>query len=133
MLKSKVSISFVSALITGVLLGISLGLAKAENITTISVVGRGESCPCGSHGSAFYATYNGKKIAIFLNYNPTPANPVHHPIVVMKNNKPLESLDLFCSRYDEKCPIDGSKIKVSGRWSDETSFDGYKAFNAYFG
>ena len=127
MLKSKVSIFSVPSLITGILLGVSSGLSQAENLTTISVVGRGDPCYCGSHGGGFDATYNNRKISISFGFNPTPANPVKHPIVVLKNNKPVESWDsILCSFGDEKCPIAGSKIEVYGRWYDKTSFDAYK-------
>jgi len=98
----------------------------AENTTTISVLVSGE-CRCGSHGGSLDATYDGKKVSIDFYHNPTPANPVEHPIIVLKNNELVEGWDsLLCSIGSDICPIVGYKVAALGRWTNSESFDAYK-------
>jgi hypothetical protein len=126
MLKFQTSIACISALIAGVSLSHS-GTSQAQTVSTISVLAGEDPCPCGSHGGGFEAIYNKRKISVNFSYNPNPANPVKHPIIVLRNNKPINEWDsLLCSYGGEKCPIAGSKITVSGNWETKTTFDAYK-------
>lgn len=67
-----------------------------------------------------------KKIFIAFQHSPNSANPVQHPVVVLKNGIPVREWDsLICSMPDEICPLKGKQITVSGRWEDEASFSAY--------
>ena len=70
--------------------------------------------------------YKNKKISISFSFNPTPANPVKHPVVVMQNNKQVEHWDsLICS---SNCgAISGSTVAIYGRWEkSECCFEAYR-------
>jgi len=126
MLNSQTLSTLIPAVVAGVIAGGSPNISIAEPITTISVLPKKDPCVCGSHGGGFEAIYNGKKISINFAYNPNPANPIEHPLIVIKNNKPFQGWDsLLCSLSNESCPVAGSKITVSGRWETKTSFEAY--------
>lgn len=127
MSKSRILAVAIPVLIGGIFLGGTSGISQAEPAVTISVLVSGDPCPCGSHGGGFEALYDTRKIFIDFSHNPTTANPVKHPLMVLKNNKPIKDWDsLLCSIGSQKCPIAGSKIMVSGRWKNKTSFEAYK-------
>lgn len=126
MLKPRILSTLIPTLIIGVVAGVIPQISLAKPVTTISVLPIEAPCFCGSHGGGFEALYNGKNISVNFSYNPNPANPIKYPVTVLKNNKPLEGWDsLLCSLSDEKCPIAGYKINVSGRWANKMSFDAY--------
>jgi hypothetical protein len=127
MSKYQIFSTLVPALITGIVVAGSLTISQAESAVTISVLASGDPCPCGSHGGGFEALYDTRKISINFSHNQNPANPVKHPIIVLKNNKNIKGWDsLICSYGSDKCPLAGSKITVSGRWKNKTSFEAYK-------
>jgi hypothetical protein len=115
-------------LVSVIMLGGSPLLSHAgATTTTISVLASDEPCGCGSHGGTFEALYDNRKISIDFSYNPTLANPVKHPIIVLKNNESVKDWSsLICSFSDNKCPIAGSKVIVFGRWENKKSFEAYK-------
>jgi hypothetical protein len=127
MFKSKIVTVFALAMISGIVLGGSPLLSHAGATTTISVLSSSEPCGCGSHGGTFEALYDNRKISIDFSFNPTPANPVEHPIIVLKNNEPVKDWSsLICSLISDKCPIAGKKVKVFGRWINKKTFEAYK-------
>src|ERR1039457_2051193 len=127
MLKSQIFSMLVPALIAGIVVAGSPNISQADSATTIFVLASEDPCPCGSHGGGFDTLYDSRKISINFSYNPNPANPVKHPLTVLKNNEPIKDWDsLLRSIGSQKCPVGGSKIKVSGRWRDKKSFEAYK-------
>ena len=121
MLKFHFFPSFINVIIVGIVVISSPCIAETESITTISIKAREEPCPCGSHAGGFDALYGSRKIFVNFSYNPNPANPIEHPVIVEPAN-----LGVVCGGANEKCPIAGSKIMVSGRWKDKTSFEAYR-------
>ena len=118
-----------SALLPAVIAGGTPNISIAEAVTTISVLPTKDPCLCGSHGGGFEAIYNGKKISISFSYNPNPANPIEHPLIVLKDKMPFQGWDsMLCSLSDEKCPVAGTKVTLSGRWESKSSFDAYKIY-----
>ncbi|MDS4059234.1 MAG: hypothetical protein RKP73_11775 [Candidatus Contendobacter sp.] len=129
MLKSQNFSNFVLVLITGIIVAGSPSISQSESTTTITVVvlpGK-DSCSCGSHMGSFNAMYNSNKISIGFSHSPNQANPIKHPIVVMKNNELIKNWDsLLCSPNCSS--INGSKITIYGRWRkfEGSDFEAYK-------
>jgi hypothetical protein len=127
MFKSQIFTVFALALISGMVLGVGPLLSHAGATTaTISVLASEEPCGCGSHGGTFEALYDNRKISIDFSFNPTPANPVEHPIIVLKNNEPVKDWSSLICSLSNKCPIAGKKVMVLGRWINKKSFEAYK-------
>lgn len=130
MLKPQTFSNFVPVLIAGIVVAGNPTISKSESTTTtisVVVLPGEDSCSCGSHMGSFKAMYNNKRISIGFSYSPNPANPIKHPIVVMKNNKPIKNWDsLLCSPNCSS--INGSKITVYGRWRkfEGSDFEAYK-------
>jgi hypothetical protein len=106
---------------------LTISHAGSPNTAISVVVLPGEdSCSCGSHMGGLNARYENRKISIGFSHSPNPANPVKHPIVVIKDNRPVRSWDsLICS---SSCSaISGSRATIYGRWR---KFDGFD-FEAY--
>lgn len=126
MSERRTVVIFLAVLMVG-LIGVSnSNISAAKSVVTISVTATADPCPCGSHGGGFEALYGGKKITVDFSHNSTRANPARNPIRVIKDGQPIKAWDsLLCSSGDDKCPIAGAQITVSGRWKNKTLFDAH--------
>jgi Bacterial SH3 domain len=94
-----------------------------DGFNTLSVI-IGNECYCGSHGSSFDATYNGKSITVFVSYNVTEANPVSHPLVISQKGYVTNDFSLLpCQSGENKCPDAGSMVLVTGNWTGNSDFE----------
>lgn len=86
----------------------------------------GSTGMCGSHQGSFEATYQGKKIEIDFSYNPTPTNPVVHPVKVFRGTEEVKDWDSYICMFPGPTALAGKTATVEGRWSDTNTFEAYK-------
>lgn len=107
-------------LIAGVALAVSSLNSVAGSPTTLpaTVISSSES-GCGSHGGSFDALYKNRKMSVFFEFNPTPANPVERPIKVFWQKRQIITWDYFiCAHRGEPHLLAGREIFLYGRWID---------------